>query len=36
MVQRVVAALGALGPVEVEERHVRDEDVHFTLPAEVR
>jgi 4-hydroxy-3-methylbut-2-enyl diphosphate reductase len=36
MVQRVIAALGALGPVAVEERHVRDEDVHFTLPAEVR
>jgi len=36
MVQRVVAALGALGPVDLEERHVRDEDVHFTLPAEVR
>jgi 4-hydroxy-3-methylbut-2-enyl diphosphate reductase len=36
LVQRVVAALGALGPVDVDERSVRDEDVHFTLPAEVR
>ena len=36
MVQRVVAALGALGPVEVEECPVVREDVRFTLPAEVR
>jgi 4-hydroxy-3-methylbut-2-en-1-yl diphosphate reductase len=36
MVQRVIAALGSLGPVEVIEQSGLVEDVHFTLPAEVR
>jgi 4-hydroxy-3-methylbut-2-en-1-yl diphosphate reductase len=36
LVQRVVSALGALGPVDVAERTLLTEDVHFTLPAEVR
>ena len=36
MVQRVVAAIAALGPVEVDEHGGLVEDVHFALPAEVR
>jgi 4-hydroxy-3-methylbut-2-en-1-yl diphosphate reductase len=36
MVQRVVAAIASLGPVEVTEQSGLVEDVHFTLPAEVR
>ncbi|GIH61742.1 4-hydroxy-3-methylbut-2-enyl diphosphate reductase [Microbispora siamensis] len=36
MVNAVVAALGGLGPLEVEERRVTEENVEFTLPKEVR
>jgi 4-hydroxy-3-methylbut-2-enyl diphosphate reductase len=36
MVAAVVAALGGLGPLEVEERRVTEENVEFTLPKEVR
>jgi 4-hydroxy-3-methylbut-2-en-1-yl diphosphate reductase len=36
LVQGVVAALGTLGPIEVEERLVIDETVQFRLPTEVR
>lgn len=36
MVQRVIAGLGSLGPVDLAERRVMVEDVHFALPAEVR
>ncbi|MEV5741828.1 4-hydroxy-3-methylbut-2-enyl diphosphate reductase [Microbispora rosea] len=36
MVDAVVAALGGLGPLEVEERRVTEENVEFTLPKEVR
>jgi 4-hydroxy-3-methylbut-2-enyl diphosphate reductase len=36
LVDGVVAALGALGPVEVHERRVIDENVQFRLPVEVR
>jgi 4-hydroxy-3-methylbut-2-enyl diphosphate reductase len=36
LVQRVVAAIGGLGPVTVEERSVRTESVSFPLPMEVR
>jgi 4-hydroxy-3-methylbut-2-enyl diphosphate reductase len=36
LVQRVISALGGLGPVDVAERSLLTEDVHFTLPAEVR
>ncbi len=36
MVQRVITALGALGPVAVTEPPPVAENVHFTLPAEVR
>jgi 4-hydroxy-3-methylbut-2-enyl diphosphate reductase len=36
MVQRVIAAIASLGPVEVTEQSGLVEDVHFTLPAEVR
>ena len=36
MVQRVVDAIGALGPIEVDEHGAVIEDVHFALPAEVR
>jgi 4-hydroxy-3-methylbut-2-en-1-yl diphosphate reductase len=36
LVQRVISALGALGTVEVAERTLLTEDIHFTLPAEVR
>ena len=36
LVEGVVAALDALGPVTVEERRVVDETIQFRLPAEVR
>jgi 4-hydroxy-3-methylbut-2-enyl diphosphate reductase len=36
LVHRLVAALGALGPVEVEERTTTTESVQFRLPREVR
>ncbi|WP_169946714.1 4-hydroxy-3-methylbut-2-enyl diphosphate reductase [Microbispora sp. H11081] len=36
VVDDVVAALGGLGPLEVEERRVTEENVEFTLPKEVR
>ncbi len=36
LVQAVVDALAALGPVTVEERHAVDENVSFSLPAELR
>jgi 4-hydroxy-3-methylbut-2-enyl diphosphate reductase len=36
LVDAVVAAVGGLGPVEVEERRTTTEDIHFTLPREVR
>ena len=36
LVERVVAALGDLGPVEVEERQVVTESMRFTLPVELR
>jgi len=35
-VREVVAAIGSLGPVTVDERVVHDENVSFTLPPEVR
>jgi 4-hydroxy-3-methylbut-2-enyl diphosphate reductase len=36
LVHRLVAALGALGAVEVEERTTTTESVQFRLPREVR
>ena len=36
LVERVVAAIAGLGPAEVEERHLMDESVRFTLPADLR
>ncbi|MEU8198234.1 4-hydroxy-3-methylbut-2-enyl diphosphate reductase [Microbispora amethystogenes] len=36
LVDAVVAALGGLGPLDVEERRVTEENVEFTLPKEVR
>jgi 4-hydroxy-3-methylbut-2-enyl diphosphate reductase len=36
LVDRVVAALGQLGPLDIEERSVRTEHVNFPLPLEVR
>jgi 4-hydroxy-3-methylbut-2-enyl diphosphate reductase len=36
LVDRVVAALGQLGPLEIEERALRTEHVNFPLPVEVR
>ncbi|MQA83632.1 MAG: 4-hydroxy-3-methylbut-2-enyl diphosphate reductase [Streptosporangiales bacterium] len=36
LVEEVIGALRGLGPVEVEERTVTTEQVHFTLPKEVR
>ena len=36
LVERVVSALGQLGPLEIEERPVRTEHVNFPLPMEVR
>jgi 4-hydroxy-3-methylbut-2-enyl diphosphate reductase len=36
LVQRVISTLRVLGPVDVVERALLTEDVHFTLPAEVR
>ncbi len=36
LVDAVVAALGGLGPVTVEERRVAEETIQFTLPKEVR
>ena len=36
LVDRVVRALGGLGPLDVEERAVRKENVSFPLPVEVR
>ncbi|MBO0828236.1 MAG: 4-hydroxy-3-methylbut-2-enyl diphosphate reductase [Streptosporangiales bacterium] len=36
LVDAVVAAIGGLGPVEVTERRTTTEDIHFTLPREVR
>jgi 4-hydroxy-3-methylbut-2-enyl diphosphate reductase len=36
MVQRVIDAIGALGPIEVDEYGAVVEDVQFALPAEVR
>jgi len=36
LVDRLVTALGALGPVEVEERTTTTESVQFRLPREVR
>ena len=35
LVDEVIGTLRALGPVEVDERAVADEDVTFTLPKEV-
>jgi 4-hydroxy-3-methylbut-2-enyl diphosphate reductase len=35
-VREVIAAIGSLGPVTVDERKVHDENVLFTLPPEVR
>jgi 4-hydroxy-3-methylbut-2-enyl diphosphate reductase len=36
LVEGVVGALATLGPMEIEERSVRHEQVNFSLPAEVR
>jgi 4-hydroxy-3-methylbut-2-enyl diphosphate reductase len=36
LVDEVVAALGGLGPLDVVSRDVTEENVHFTLPKEVR
>jgi 4-hydroxy-3-methylbut-2-enyl diphosphate reductase len=36
LVDRVLAAIGGLGPVDVEERTVVEEAVRFTIPAELR
>jgi 4-hydroxy-3-methylbut-2-enyl diphosphate reductase len=36
LVERVVGALATLGPLEIEERPVKTEHVHFPLPLEVR
>jgi 4-hydroxy-3-methylbut-2-enyl diphosphate reductase len=36
LVERVVAAIAALGPVSRHEHRVTDEHVHFQLPHEVR
>jgi 4-hydroxy-3-methylbut-2-enyl diphosphate reductase len=36
LVDRVVAALGELGPLDINERAVRTENVNFPLPLEVR
>jgi 4-hydroxy-3-methylbut-2-enyl diphosphate reductase len=36
LVDRVVGALGRLGPIEIQERSVRAEHVNFPLPLEVR
>jgi 4-hydroxy-3-methylbut-2-enyl diphosphate reductase len=36
LVDRVVAALAGLGPIEVQERHVVHESLQFTLPIELR
>lgn len=36
LVDGVVAALGGLGPVEIAERTVTSEDMHFALPRKVR
>jgi 4-hydroxy-3-methylbut-2-enyl diphosphate reductase len=36
LVERVVEALASLGPVDIEERSVRHEQVNFPLPVEVR
>jgi 4-hydroxy-3-methylbut-2-enyl diphosphate reductase len=36
LVERVVEALATLGPIEIEERTVRHEQVNFSLPVEVR
>ncbi|WP_111601334.1 4-hydroxy-3-methylbut-2-enyl diphosphate reductase [Streptomyces sp. Amel2xB2] len=36
LVDEVIAALGELGPVEVEERRITDETVHFELPSALR
>ena len=36
LVDRVVSALGGLGPLHIEERAVRTENVNFPLPVEVR
>jgi 4-hydroxy-3-methylbut-2-en-1-yl diphosphate reductase len=36
LVERVVGALATLGPIETEERAVRNEQVNFPLPVEVR
>ena len=36
LVERVVGALATLGPIEIEERAVRNEQVNFPLPVEVR
>ena len=36
LVDRVVGALATLGPIEIEERSVRHEQVNFPLPVEVR
>jgi 4-hydroxy-3-methylbut-2-enyl diphosphate reductase len=36
IVDRVVATLGGLGPIAIEERSVRAEHVNFPLPQEVR
>ena len=34
--ERVIEALGDLGPVDVEERQVVTESMRFTLPVELR
>jgi 4-hydroxy-3-methylbut-2-enyl diphosphate reductase len=36
LVQRLIAAIGGFGPVEVEERLYTEESMHFRLPKEVR
>jgi 4-hydroxy-3-methylbut-2-enyl diphosphate reductase len=36
LVQRVVTALGHLGPVQVEEHRTTEETAHFSLPQQVR
>jgi 4-hydroxy-3-methylbut-2-enyl diphosphate reductase len=36
LVDRVLASLGQLGPLDIEERAVRTEHVNFPLPLEVR
>jgi 4-hydroxy-3-methylbut-2-enyl diphosphate reductase len=36
LVERVVATLAGLGPIQIDERPVRTEHVHFSLPLEVR